>query len=176
MRVFLFFFVSFGFARSPSLQKCLSALANFDGFDGNSTIVVRFPKDYPEDELRKTVEVLGSLVLETTFYSDVVAKHKKIEEDRQRNYDNQVAKYNQFKRECLDLVARHDEENAKLWFWNKKPPIVQGAPYNATEEDQTVWNSCQKASRLSYTIHLGPPGQMGWDPRLDESTIKIKAF
>jgi len=175
MRVFLFFFVSFGFARSPSLQKCLSALANFDGFDGNSTIIIRFSKDYPEDELRKTIEDLGPLVLETTFYSDLLMKRAKIEKDRNRNYDNQVAKYKQFVLECEDLKREHDKENAKLWLWNKKPSIVQSAPFiSVSEEEQREWNSCQRASHLSYVMNMGPPGPVGWSP--EKSTIKIKAL
>jgi hypothetical protein len=53
MRVLCLFFL-LTFARTPSYQKCLSALANFEGYDGKETLTVSFPPDYSEEELKQT--------------------------------------------------------------------------------------------------------------------------
>lgn len=85
MRVlFLLFILSI--ARSPSYQKCISALANFDGFNG-SEIIVTFPEGYSEVELKETVENLGHLVISVTYTSDIRNREKEvIMKGKKRNY------------------------------------------------------------------------------------------
>jgi hypothetical protein len=61
MKVF-FLFLSLALARSSSYQRCISAVANMENYQGGDSIELIFPGNYDEHELRQTIDDLGNLV------------------------------------------------------------------------------------------------------------------
>jgi hypothetical protein len=161
MRVlFLFFILSI--ARSPSYQKCISALANFDGFNG-SEIVVTFPEGYSEVELKETVENLGHLVLGVTYTSDIRNREKEEDDNYEREKNELHEEINIEKTKCEKAKELVDLENSKLYFWQNK------MEYEACEY---LWKLNAQTRRYIYPRGLrGPTG-----PDHYSNKIKLRVF
>ncbi|MBX9637248.1 MAG: hypothetical protein K2Q45_06825 [Nitrosomonas sp.] len=153
-------------ARLPAYQKCISALSNFDGFDGNESLVVTFPDNYSEEELRQTVEQLGPLVLKKHFYADEIReserrKAQEIEELALLEAEMETAEEN-----CAKDNALLAQKNSKLWFWQTKHDLDQK-------------DNCELYQKLNakvtkehwYRFTRGPPEKLG-----PGNYIKLKVY
>lgn len=161
MRVlFLFFILSI--ARSPSYQKCISSLANFDGFNG-SEIVVTFPEGYSEVELRETVENLGHLVLSVTYTSDIRKREKEEDDNCEREEKELHEEIKIEKTKCDEMKKLVDLENSKLYFWQNK------MEYEVCEYLEKLYT---RASR-----YIWPRGVRGYTgPDQYSNKMKLKVF
>lgn len=161
--------LSLALARSPSYQRCISALANFEGFDGNETITLTFSSEYPEEELRQTAENLGHLIKEVRYCSDVWRSIEEEDKQTQDTIDQHTKKNSRNYKACEELLHEVEEQNKKRWWWNKLPAVVMHARNDQTEEDM---NPCQRITFL-------PPTFKTWMPRgrIDcQHVLKLKVY
>lgn len=160
--LFLIVFVS---ARLPAYQRCLNALANYDGFDGNETITVIFPNNYSKEELEKTVEQLGHLVVYKQFYVDYIAKYDEQDRREQEELLRLRTERKTLEVLCNECQKRIDKKNSELWYWNSK------LSYEDCWECSAMSENFRKIDNLAFK---GPRGPV--PPEIGGNIIKLKVF